>query len=617
MPYSHPEYPRGAFSPLRSIPRRRQQSHVFHFNDQDDDSPEDNPPRSPQPDSVPFPRTSPRTSPLPSPVSRSSSHPVLHNGKPLKSSLKFSSSAPAISESPRPMHLRARSAPSTPDANLHPKNVHFAEKDGLATVRVFNRSGRPASLSRPPSADDTETETETESTGRYILGFPFPRTPSPPPLFEIDTTTEGATSLIPAPDSSPYANIHLESLALPPSLSEKQPPSLVGTLVVRNVTYEKYVAVRFTLDDWQTTSEVCARHITTVLPLDLPSRTLGDAAGVIASKDMWDRFAFTIKLEDYAQKLHERVLWLVARFSTGFGGAEWWDNNNGKNYRVGFKPVIPPSFSRRPLTVSAPRTPVLSLIPPPPLTCCVAHLGTSYSEPREKLPGPPCPSPTTSRRLSKLNLLNYAAPSSPPPLSPSLSHSSSSVTPLTSPVEDNATSSLYSLLDSRSNCHSSPTNSRQPTIIGGQPVSFVSPDSTHMDHSRNPNRNGYWSPPRSFAGFGKISLHWPWGSPSGIELGPDESEVIADFRRDADVDVEVRRTRAGSGTSSSTVSSDEAPTPPRRQDSPTNAGIDISVRKEGDMEGGLDADLVYKALVQQWCFAEGSPPAPAPSLTAS
>ena len=54
--------------------------------------------------------------------------------------------------------MRAQSAPSTPS---HIKNVHFAEKDsGLETIRVYNRTGKPASLSKPPG-EETETETET------------------------------------------------------------------------------------------------------------------------------------------------------------------------------------------------------------------------------------------------------------------------------------------------------------------------------------------------------------------------------------------------------------------------------------------------------------------------
>ncbi len=84
-------------------------------------------------------------------------------------------------------HQRARSAPSTPRlehinlASASPqsdstppsptyfpqKNVHFPsqEEGGLATVRVFNRSAKPASLSRLGEETETETEGESSATG--------------------------------------------------------------------------------------------------------------------------------------------------------------------------------------------------------------------------------------------------------------------------------------------------------------------------------------------------------------------------------------------------------------------------------------------------------------------
>ena len=112
----------------------------------------------------------------------------------------------------------------------------------------------------------------------------------------------------------------------------------------------KHVAVRFTLDDWQATSKVRAKHVVSVLPLPWEvskTKTLGNAVGLIANSSSgaaalptWDRFSFTIRFEDHACKFQDRTLWFVGWYSTGDGGSGWWDNNLGKNYKVAFK-VVP------------------------------------------------------------------------------------------------------------------------------------------------------------------------------------------------------------------------------------------------------------------------------------
>jgi hypothetical protein len=72
----------------------------------------------------------------------------------------------------------------------------------------------------------------------------------------------------------------------------------------------------------------------------IPAATTGDEG--------WDRFSFSIKLEDIKRKLEERQLLLCIRFSVD--GREWWDSNNGDNYNFTFKKAPP----RRPARASAP-----------------------------------------------------------------------------------------------------------------------------------------------------------------------------------------------------------------------------------------------------------------------
>ncbi|KIM83046.1 carbohydrate-binding module family 21 protein [Piloderma croceum F 1598] len=310
---------------------------------------------------VPFPKSSPLScAPEDTPLltaSTSLSYPtlscvsyrpiLLSDGTRLKSSL-------------RSPHLRVKSAPVTP------LNVHFPERkeDGLESVRVFSLKARPASLCE--GGDGTETETDSR--------FPFSRFgtnssgPGPFPLASVvDYETAGATSTIPVPNPPPYANIYFESAALVQSEAPSYPlaptaPHLTGTILVRNVAYEKHVAVRFTLDEWQTTSEVTARYIASVpvLPWEKTrSRTPRNAVRITENASnpsstplTWDRFSFDIRLDG---ELQERVLWFVGRYTaTGEGGGEWWDNNSGLNFRVGFKAAAVKSGDRTGQTATAP-----------------------------------------------------------------------------------------------------------------------------------------------------------------------------------------------------------------------------------------------------------------------
>ncbi|KAH9980684.1 putative phosphatase regulatory subunit-domain-containing protein [Russula vinacea] len=102
-----------------------------------------------------------------------------------------------------------------------------------------------------------------------------------------------------------------------------------GTILVRNIVFEKHVGVRFTLNDWMTVRGTRYVH--------WPSRPTGDASWHPPRQDgcRWDRFNFAIKLEDHEAYLWQSTLFLVTRFSAPSAG-EFWDNNFGENYRITF-----------------------------------------------------------------------------------------------------------------------------------------------------------------------------------------------------------------------------------------------------------------------------------------
>ncbi|KAF8816155.1 hypothetical protein BYT27DRAFT_7333532 [Phlegmacium glaucopus] len=581
MPYSLPVHSQGraghrrsyshitATPPLTDLPRRRSSFNniypnvtpkkpTFHINEDDDDSSHDEAQRRDadngddddeeegrlrglpplrlklNPNSfnaVPFPLSSPPlhpSSPTPvilprPPLSRTTS---LSNGKPLKSSLKSSSSSPNIPFPPQSLvpsimfpdlhpgyykhhqsqHHRASSAPCTPlldedspssplstsppsslpssqnhspSSSFHhhtPKNVHFPsqEEGGLATIRVFNRSARPASLSR--LGEETETETEGEGSGAgggnivwtgwsggYVGGstYPFPRVapssgekekksplnPSSsaqrqkPIPYEIDWSH---SSLIPRKNINlGNENVFFESLKVVDSDPTRY--LLQGTVLVRNITYQKTVMVRYTMDEWETVNDVLGWY------------DVGGVSGGNGTRGGWDRFKFSIALCD--DDLEGKVVWLVGKYVGGGGAAangaspegatggegtvgagEWWDNNEGKNYRVGFKKLDQAKVEeekespyKRGVVVSAPPTytgltPTSTLTRPklsaPQISSSSSFPATRFSgqyqyqlqlqnekeKERMKAQHQAALTQSTLARLKKLNLKNYAAP---------------------------------------------------------------------------------------------------------------------------------------------------------------------------------------------------------------
>ncbi|XP_019360810.1 PREDICTED: protein phosphatase 1 regulatory subunit 3E-like [Gavialis gangeticus] len=84
---------------------------------------------------------------------------------------------------------------------------------------------------------------------------------------------------------------------------------LRGAARVLNVAYEKVVSVRYTLDRWASCAE---------LPADYQAP--GDA--------LTDRFAFHLPL--WSGALGSAGLEFALRYRVA--GAEYWDNNEGRNY---------------------------------------------------------------------------------------------------------------------------------------------------------------------------------------------------------------------------------------------------------------------------------------------
>jgi hypothetical protein len=95
-----------------------------------------------------------------------------------------------------------------------------------------------------------------------------------------------------------------------------------GSVSVSNLAFAKSVACRLSLDSWTTVLDFPAEYKEEVLPRTTPQGH--------------DRFTFAIPLP---RPDHLETIYFCLRYSVN--GQEFWDNNNGKNFRLDFKKVIP------------------------------------------------------------------------------------------------------------------------------------------------------------------------------------------------------------------------------------------------------------------------------------
>lgn len=236
------------------------------------------------------------------------------SGEPLKSSLKSRRSVVRGDLSVVTGLSASKSEPNTP---THIKSVHFDDK--LEHVKLFLAEQKPLAVSRDGSPTDDTSGTDSDFPS-FIYGKSEPQVKeSDEERFRKALNVEVASPLPRlGPAVLPFGtDVLLESLTL-----SADHLNILGNVLVRNITFEKWVAVRFTFDDWQTTSEVTAKYIESV------------------KGDNVDRFAFRIRLNDMMMRLAEKQLVMAVRYSVA--GREIWDNNFGKNYNVRFRFDFPP-----------------------------------------------------------------------------------------------------------------------------------------------------------------------------------------------------------------------------------------------------------------------------------
>lgn len=196
----------------------------------------------------------------------------------------------------RPYHRRKHS--SMPGTPTYSKAVHF--NDNIEQVKHFLQVDKPIAVSAgtsPVSGFEDETE------------FPFGHGQPAKEKWDLRLSNFPRESFERL--SQP---VRLERMFLSPDQK-----SLVGVTAAANLAFHKQVVVRFTLDHWQTTSEVTAEF--------------NDDLRLKPRDDGYDQFNFSIKISDLAN-LESKTMFICIRYNVN--GQEYWDNNGSQNYQVDF-----------------------------------------------------------------------------------------------------------------------------------------------------------------------------------------------------------------------------------------------------------------------------------------
>lgn len=217
----------------------------------------------------------------------------------------------------RPPSARRRpsSMPGTPTFS---KAVHFDSH--LEHVRHFLQVDRPLAVSAntsPVEAYESDTE------------FPFGEDGTKNAPFDWEIVVSNFPAETPQRLSLP---VRVERVFL--SADNK---TLVGSVAVANLAFNKHVVARFTLDYWKTTSEVVAEYNN-----DIRQPKFADG---------YDRFNFNIKLADQAN-LEAKTMFFCVKYTVN--GQEYWDNNNATNFQVDFRKKVKPQNGKKVASSSRP-----------------------------------------------------------------------------------------------------------------------------------------------------------------------------------------------------------------------------------------------------------------------
>ncbi|KAI4830912.1 hypothetical protein KUCAC02_002513 [Chaenocephalus aceratus] len=179
------------------------------------------------------------------------------------------------------------------------KRVRFADSLGLELISVkhFDDTDEP---------NVPERILATLSKGHLHLTHldtKFPRTPAQPVFMELQFTNPGTL---------PEFELRVREVKVLLETVETDEYNLSGVVRVLNMAFEKSVSLRYSLNNWITFMDSLASYV--------PNSTNGDT----------DKFRFKIIMPTYLD--NGGTFQFAIKYCVG--GQEFWDNNNGINYKV-------------------------------------------------------------------------------------------------------------------------------------------------------------------------------------------------------------------------------------------------------------------------------------------
>lgn len=204
------------------------------------------------------------------------------------------SSSSAAAASPEPLVARKE------ETKEHKKTVRFCEQDKLEQVRLFLKSQKPSAVRRGDPSPSSFSQT---------IELKYPNWPAKTVIRSRSTVRMESVQVVTDNENDRQTTTAGEIC-------------LAGRCRVANLAFEKHVVVRYTTDYWKSYRETEAKY----------------REPIVSSANTWDRFTFSIRLENKQDSDQPITLFLALRYTVN--DREFWDNNDGLNYQIDVIPRL-------------------------------------------------------------------------------------------------------------------------------------------------------------------------------------------------------------------------------------------------------------------------------------